>query len=212
LRFLENGPIIPDDLLTARDEWRIVFFCGAGVSRARAGLVDFFGPTKAVAERLAVAPESPTYKLLAALPDLPPIEGLGSYISADRVFGMIEREFAIQDIYRAIATSLKPPNEVDLSAHKYLLDLAKGPDGRTRLITTNFDNLFDRCDERLSWWIPPRLPDPLRPDDFHGIVHLHGRSTTTIQVPQAMALSFQAPSSAEHIYRKDGQPISYDPC
>ena len=212
MRFLENGPIIPDDLLTARDEWRIVFFCGAGVSRARAGLVDFFGLTKAVAERLAVAPESPTYKLLAALPDLPPIEGLGSYISADRVFGMIEREFAIQDIYRAIATSLKPPNEVDLSAHKYLLDLAKGPDGRTRLITTNFDNLFDRCDERLSWWIPPRLPDPLRPDDFHGIVHLHGRSTTTIQVPQAMALSFQAPSSAEHIYRKDGQPISYDPC
>ncbi len=42
MRFFENGPSIPDELLIARDEGRVVFFCGAGVSKARAKLLDFF--------------------------------------------------------------------------------------------------------------------------------------------------------------------------
>jgi len=41
MRFIEGGPSLPDALLRARDEGRVVFFCGAGVSRARAGLEDF---------------------------------------------------------------------------------------------------------------------------------------------------------------------------
>lgn len=42
MRFLADGPDMPDELLTARDEGRVVFFCGAGVSRARAGLPNFY--------------------------------------------------------------------------------------------------------------------------------------------------------------------------
>lgn len=33
-----DGPDMPDELLTARDEGRVVFFCCAGVSRAQAEL------------------------------------------------------------------------------------------------------------------------------------------------------------------------------
>jgi hypothetical protein len=29
MRFLENGPNIPDELLLARDQDRVMFFCGA---------------------------------------------------------------------------------------------------------------------------------------------------------------------------------------
>ena len=42
-RFLAAGLSIPDEVLVARDEGRVTFFCGAGVSRARARLADFFG-------------------------------------------------------------------------------------------------------------------------------------------------------------------------
>ena len=38
MRFYADGPSIPDELLIARDEGRVVFFCGAGVSKERAGL------------------------------------------------------------------------------------------------------------------------------------------------------------------------------
>ena len=41
MRFIEHGPDIPDELLFAQDEGNVVFFCGAGVSRAYADLPDF---------------------------------------------------------------------------------------------------------------------------------------------------------------------------
>ena len=64
MRFFENGPEIPDELLHARDEGRVVFFCGAGVSRAKAKLPDFFGLAKKVMKTLGVQADSPARKLL----------------------------------------------------------------------------------------------------------------------------------------------------
>jgi hypothetical protein len=135
------------------------------------------GLTKAVVDKLALAADSPTRKLIDAIETFPPITGIGSLVSADRVFGLIEREFLPRDIHAAIASSLKPPATPDLSAHRTLLDLAKGPDGKTRLVTTNFDLLFEACDPTLARSRPPRLPDPLRDDEFFGVIHLHGHVT-----------------------------------
>lgn len=179
LRFLADGPSIPDELLTARDEGRVVFFCGAGVSRARAGLPDFFELASSVAERLGVPTESPVRKIIEEARQIAARVGEDGLISADRVFGILERQFTIPDIHAKVAESLRPRNDVDLAAHRVLLDLAKGPDGRTRLVTTNFDLLFEACNAGLTSWIPPRLPDPVGYDDLNGIVHLHGRVTPT---------------------------------
>jgi hypothetical protein len=56
MRFLADGPTLPDDLLTARDQGQVIFFCGAGVSRAKANLPDFYGLADLVVEDLHVAP------------------------------------------------------------------------------------------------------------------------------------------------------------
>jgi len=45
VQFVLNGPDIPDALLQAHEEGRVVFFCGAGISRP-AGLPDFGGLVK----------------------------------------------------------------------------------------------------------------------------------------------------------------------
>ena len=55
MRFFKDGPSIPDQLLERRDQGRVVFLCGAGVS-LNAGMpsfydlakyvVDFFDPAK----------------------------------------------------------------------------------------------------------------------------------------------------------------------
>jgi SIR2-like protein len=177
LRFANNGPSIPDELLVARDEGRVVFFCGAGVSRAKAGLKDFIGLAHSVTDKLSIAADKPARQLIKAIETFPPIAGIGSLISADRVFGLIERDFRSEDIYRAIAETLKPEGAPDLTAHRLLLDLARGPDGTIRLITTNFDLLFEDCDSTIPISSPPRLPDPLRSDEFGGIIHLHGHVT-----------------------------------
>ncbi len=52
MRFTENGPAIPDELLVARDEGNVLFFCGAGVSLAFAGLSDFLNLAGDVIEDL----------------------------------------------------------------------------------------------------------------------------------------------------------------
>lgn len=175
MRFLKDGPTIPDDLLRARDEGRVVFFCGAGVSRARAGLPDFFGLATKVAEKLGVPGGSPVRAILEEAQQITRRLGVGGLISADRVFGLLEREFNVRDIHAAVADSLRPEKDADLSAHRVMLELARGPDKRLQLVTTNFDRLFESCDSSLRCWQPPRLPDPVRYDDLDGIVHLHGR-------------------------------------
>ena len=66
MRFLKDGPSIPDDLLIARDEGRVVFFCGAGVSKARAGLSDFFGLAEEVIRRFGVPSDNAASLILNA--------------------------------------------------------------------------------------------------------------------------------------------------
>ena len=174
MRFLADGPSIPDALLTARDEGRVVFFCGAGVSRAYAELSDFFGLADKVVSSLAVRVDSPVREVLALAKSLKGPASVGGLISADRIFGLLEREFDEVDIEAAVAKALRPKGDVNLLAHQILLNLAKTQDGKTRLITTNFDRLFSECDPSLKTWIPPHLPNPSRPDEMDGITHLHG--------------------------------------
>lgn len=172
MRFIANGPSIPDELITARDDGRVIFFCGAGVSRARANLPDFFGLAEKVVRELGVEADSPAKKIIAEVRE---IVGVGGLVSADRVFGLLERDFLVGHIAQAVARALQPEPEVDVSAHQIMLDLATGPDNNVRLVTTNFDLLFEKCGRGVPSCQPPNIPDPRRHDHLVGIIHLHGR-------------------------------------
>ena len=177
MRFFENGPAIPDELLHARDEGRVVFFCGAGVSQAKAKLPDFFGLAEEVMKALGVQADSPARKLL----NVEAQTGVAGVIAADRIFGLLERDFSTALIETAVASALRPklqPNgKPDLTAHRIILDLATTREGLVHVVTTNFDRLFDDCGRGLLSWQRPRLPDPSRPKDMNGIVYLHGKVT-----------------------------------
>lgn len=174
MRFAADGPWLPDELLVARDEGRVLFFCGAGVSRAKAGLPDFLGLAKSVLRELRVLPESPAQQLIDTAVRLDPIAGVGGILAADRIFGLLEREFSVSDIERAVGAALKPHDRVDLSAHRTLLALSRDATKKVRLVTTNFDRLFEAAAPRVPHWTPDRLPDPKGIESFQGIVHLHG--------------------------------------
>ena len=177
MRFLADGPSIPDELLVARDEGRVIFFlCGAGVSRARAGLTDFFGLAQRVVETLGVISDSPAKTLIEAAREIDSITGITGLISADRVFGLLERELPVRDIQAAVAESLKPGAGADLSAHRIMLDLATGPDRKVRISTAPISIFFLKPVIALfELGKPPRLPEAHHHEDFEGIIHLHGR-------------------------------------
>ncbi|MCB5411867.1 SIR2 family protein [Pseudogemmobacter faecipullorum] len=174
MRFFANGPSIPDDLLIARDAGDVIFFCGAGVSRHRAGLPDFLKLGGDVIDLLGAGEESLARKLFRRIKELDPIDGVGGLIATDRIFSLLEREFEQRDVRNAVARAIKPPGDPDLSAHRTLIDLSRGRDGTVRLVTTNFDLLFEAAAPTIDCSGPPDLPNP-RGAGFSGIVHLHGR-------------------------------------
>jgi len=176
MRFTANGPSIPDALLQARDEGRVVFFCGAGVSRAKARLHDFFGLAESVIRELGVPSGSDACKVLEKARELGKELNVTGLISADRVFSLLERDFDSTDIQSMVAKCLAPSKGVDRSAHETLLRLARSPDGKTRIVTTNFDRLFESIERVIPTFQPPRLPDLSRHEDIDGIVYLHGRA------------------------------------
>lgn len=175
MRFIAGGPSIPDELLLARDQGRVIFFCGAGVSRAKANLPDFFGLATAVTHALGVKPDDPARKIISEITEVARRTGVDGLISADRIFGLLERDFLARDIEAAVARALTPPQVADTSAHETLVRLATTREGIVRIVTTNFDRLFDGCRPGLRSFLPPNLPSPARATDFNGIVYLHGK-------------------------------------
>ncbi len=175
MRFFKDGPSIPDELLAARDEGRVVFFCGAGVSKARAELPDFLELTHNLIKEFGVPVDNPICKILKKTKELEEETGIKALVSTDRIFGLLEYEFGTHNVESAVAKALKPKPGVDLSAHRILIDLSRTPEGKVRLVTTNFDPLFKNCNSKLKVWTPPKLPDATNAEEMDGIIHLHGR-------------------------------------
>jgi hypothetical protein len=102
----------------------------------------------------------------------PPIElppGIPGVATPDRIFGLLEVEFGREAVEHTVASILAPAEDVDLSAHRAVLRLARGPFDQPRLVTTNFDRLFEMAEPNLPVHLPPKL-DP----NARGIVKLHG--------------------------------------
>ena len=176
MKFLDDGPDIPDELLVARDNGNVLFFCGAGVSMGFAGLSGFQTLAEKVVDELGSASDSLARRLLAGS-NLP--GGQKTAAPVDRIFSYLDQEFERAEVRDTVAAALAPKSKPNmLRAHRALVDLSKGIDGRPRLVTTNFDLLFEKCGRAgkpLRSWGPPSLPLPERPADFEGVIHLHGR-------------------------------------
>jgi hypothetical protein len=107
MRFIANGPAIPDELLVAREAGDVILFCGAGVSQAEASLPNFAVLAREVIRILGAAQDSRARALLEKALALEPIPGVGGMLATDRVFGLLEREFEVSDIRAAVAEAIR---------------------------------------------------------------------------------------------------------
>lgn len=174
MRFIADGPDIPDELLWAQDEGRVVFFCGAGVSRARADLPDFKRLTTDVLSGLGANHDSPAKRLYNVGQTVAKDHQLTGVVTSDRIFGLLEREFTRDQIEASVAKSLTPSSDVNLSAHRTLLKLSTLQTGQTRIVTTNFDRLFEAAGKKLVTATRSNLPHIAFNEADWGVVHLHG--------------------------------------
>jgi hypothetical protein len=101
-------------------------------------------------------------------------EPIHASVPFDRIFTLLASTFGVAPVEREVAAVLTAARRPKLDHHRALLDLARGPDGRQRLITTNFDRLFQKAQRNLRTYTAPHLPDLSRAGGFDGVVHLHG--------------------------------------
>lgn len=169
MQFVKDGPDIPDRLLQWQEEGRVVFFCGAGISYP-ADLPNFSGLVEKVYQKCTATRTAVQSAAIEA----------GQY---DIAVGLLEGH--VQEgrmiVRQAIAEVLKPNlTLVNAKAtQEALLLLGKTRKGQTRLVTTNFDRLFEEVISGLTDRIPtykaPLLPVPKAKWD--GLVYLHGLLT-----------------------------------
>jgi len=181
MQFLDSGPDIPDDLIRAQLAGEVVFVVGAGVSK-RVGLPLFGDLVAQVYARVGQAcPGAP-----GSLADVAEAVawGRGEW---DRTLGLLEHRLVYANpnrlqaeniVREAVAAILKPTRRV-AAPHRDILQISRDTHGRPRVVTTNFDMLFERVwksDRSIApaSFVGPGLPAVGSPE-FEGIMHLHGR-------------------------------------
>ena len=165
MRFHADGPSIPSELLDARDRGNVVFFCGAGVSRP-AGLPSFPELARRVMKALGTDANARSRTLL---------EQSDGDQNLDRVFNLLQQEYRRDEVEAAVNRILKTPPQVSTTAHATILRLSCSTAGRPRVVTTNFDHLFERVAKSVPVHVAPALPDIRSVGSFDGLVYLHGR-------------------------------------
>ncbi|GAA0616001.1 MULTISPECIES: SIR2 family protein [Thalassospira] len=161
MRFTENGPDIPHELISAQRNGQVIFFCGAGIS-VPAELPGFKCLTENVAQKLHATDHDIVKNMIER----------GEY---DRVFSWLRQHYPSDQVDYHILNSLKVPRSPKLENHRNLLKLSKTPLGEPLVVTTNFDRLFERAQEGLKHYTAPFLPDLQMDRDASGIIYLHGR-------------------------------------
>jgi hypothetical protein len=167
VQFITNGPDIPDALLQAHEEGRVVFFCGAGISYP-AGLKNF----EWLVEQI--------YRLNGTTHSDIEDEAFkrGQF---DATLDLLEQRLPGQRlaVRRALAQALKPKlrRKGATDTQAALLRLARCGDGALRLVTTNFDRVFHtaakRTGQAFQSYAAPMLPIP-KNSRWNGLVYLHG--------------------------------------
>lgn len=182
MRLVPGGPDIPNALIAEQQRGNVLFVCGAGVSMA-ADLPSFRSLVTGIYSQLGEDWEQhPAERAVMA-------DGgklAGQY---DRVLRILERRLEASDVRasrgmrqrlrEAVEQELAPGPSPDLSHHLALLELSTGSDGAVRLLTTNFDTLFERSWLAAKGTQLPSHAGPSMPRQgtggFEGVLHLHGR-------------------------------------
>ena len=165
MQFVRNGPDLPERLLQAHEDGRVVFFCGAGISMP--ALPNFAGLVKKLYAKLEPMPNPGQERA---------IEGRQYDIAVDLLDAEITGGRAA--VRQELASILKIPPEFNKStAHESLLELGKNRgDGNMQLVTTNFDRLFEKVlankSPQVERFEAPNLP--IRKKQWDGLVYLHG--------------------------------------
>jgi hypothetical protein len=199
LIYLEDDlPGLPEDLMLARDQGRVLFLTGAGVSTpAPSDLPDFQGLVREIAKRLdaRLGQAMGDWMKEKASPSDPPkakeafMDGLDPRQCAEfKRFASSEYDMVLGMLERRMVRASEPVSSLRVAARD-VLDAAKAPNalhasinllarrfGELFVATTNFDRLHEEAarPEKVASHGLEGLPRASSGPGFHGVFHIHG--------------------------------------
>ncbi|WP_197714615.1 SIR2 family protein [Nitrosomonas supralitoralis] len=169
MQFVTNGPDIPEELLQMHEEGRLVFFCGAGISYP-AGLPGFKELVDKIYEFANIRPDP----IEQAAYDQNQFDATLNFLE-NRLQGQRQGLEMRKVLEKVLQPRLRRKGAMDI--HTALLQLAHDRKGSLRLVTTNFDRIFEKVAKRIKQTInsfaAPMLPIP-KDSRWNGLVYLHG--------------------------------------
>lgn len=169
MQFITHGPEIPDALLQAHEEGRVVFFCGAGISFP-AGLKGFDWLVDEIYRLCGTGRKRLEEKAFQSRQFDTTLNLLEDRLPGGRP-GLAMRK----SLAKALKPNLRKKGAID--THSALLTLGLDRDGALRLVTTNFDRVFHtaakRTGQAFQAYAAPMLPIP-KNSRWNGLVYLHG--------------------------------------
>ena len=139
MRFISDSADIPDELIKDVSDGHVVFLCGAGVSK-RVGMPSFKQLVEQIYSRIGETPNNEAAERVAF-----------ENREYDRALRSLEKRIHLprrpSRVRFAAAELLTPLPDLSTPDHLNLLRLSRDSDGRVKLLTTNFDPLFEcwRC-------------------------------------------------------------------
>ena len=166
MKFIIDGPDIPNELLQLHEDGNLVIFCGSGIS-VKAGLPLFKGLVDRIFEKLEIEKndiETNAY----------------DFYQYDRVLYLLEQRLSSKMKVRKITEDvLTIKKRKPLTTFDNLMKLSTDINGKIRLVTTNFDRGFEIVNskkyrsKKYKIDSAPYLPIPNN-NKWNSIVHLHG--------------------------------------
>ena len=149
------GIDFPSPLLSALRDGELVIFAGAGVSMGEPACLPSF---KELAEKIAQRTG----------------EVLQGGESEDRFLGRLHQKGV--KVHERVVQELSRNNPKPTDLHRDLLRLYQKNGEQVRVVTTNFDLLFEEAAQDVFDTVPEIFRAPALPlgRDFNGIVHVHG--------------------------------------
>jgi NAD-dependent SIR2 family protein deacetylase len=163
MQFIPEGPNIPEALLNAHADGKVVFFCGAGVS-LDAGYPLFRELTEILRDSCPIKHSNDVHEAIQQ----------GEFEFALSIIQKRLGNNAIKLRRDTFRTLSKRP--LTLENHRAILRLSLTKDKACRLITTNFDRLFIKASKgvgAINIDSAPKLPIP-KPERWNSVLHLHG--------------------------------------
>lgn len=173
------------------------------------GYPSFLRLVELVTEDLGLAANTPGRRLLERVKESISSSDADAAPPLDQLMAMLQRTYGVPQVEASVARHLRLKNAATTAYHSSVLQLSSDDRGHPRVVTTNFDRMFEKAQKGIRYLEPPIFPSLKDDEPFTGLVYLHGRLGPSSQYPSRTRGLILGSPDFGRAYLADGRTLSF---